>query len=395
MNLVFPFKNLTYNSLLQFFEQDKIQHITNELARNPSENIIDTDSDIDFYHKCLPNFENEILQIINTTTQETIDSFFTDLSTETDNLRDLIDKEYFMKQIAEWDATSQKEYDKLVENNTEEYFKQEERSKYRHLEEYEGYEPINPFALFETPKYRKTQIVNHNFYCITETPILINLGYTDKCYAILDELVKNFITISDNYGRLWRKGEVKSKAEKTIFLKPIVFFEGDHDLAFINKAATLLNKTDLLGRIEVRQRGSCNNLDKLWSILTENNWETSPQIKILIYDCDANRSDEDFGHVYRRTIPLINGHTIKRGIENLFPKATIERAIKHKNAFVDFKETKGTKRGEPYVEEINVINKDEKKNFCEWACDNGTEEDFTHFKIIFDIIEGILNISRS
>jgi len=58
-----------------------------------------------------------------------------------------------------------------------------------------------------------------------------------------------------------------------------------------------------------------------------------------------------------------------------------------KKAFVDFKKTVGIKRGVEYVEEMNEINKDEKKNFCQWACANGTTSDFQFFKVIFDIIE--------
>ena len=121
-----------------------------------------------------------------------------------------------------------------------------------------------------------------------------------------------------------------------------------------------------MNQIELRQRGGCDNLDNLWKILTKDNWETVPQTKILLYDCDTKKKNEDFGHIFKRIIPLISENRIKKGIENLFPNETIERAINFKKEFVDFKTINGTKRGEDYKEEENIINKDEKKNFCDW-----------------------------
>jgi len=36
------------------------------------------------------------------------------------------------------------------------------------------------------------------------------------------------------------------------------------------------------------------------------------------------------------------------------------------------------------------INKDEKGNLCNWLCENGTAEDFAHFKAVFQVIEEIV-----
>lgn len=156
-----------------------------------------------------------------------------------------------------------------------------------------------------------------------------------------------------------------------------------------------MNKKDILDQVVLRERGSCSNLDKLWNTLTTDNWETNPQTKILIYDCDTNRSDEDFGHIFRRTIPLVSDSIIKRGIENLFSNKIVEKAVAHKSAFVDYKRVQGTKRGEKYFKEENIINKDEKRNFCDWVCENGTADDFRNFSVVFQIIEDILESSST
>ncbi|QES90343.1 hypothetical protein [Rhizosphaericola mali] len=84
---------------------------------------------------------------------------------------------------------------------------------------------------------------------------------------------------------------------------------------------------------------------------------------------------------------FIERHIIQRGIENLFPESTINRAVEFKKEFVDFKTIKGTERGIPYEKTESIINKHEKRNFCNWLLENGTTEDFEHFQIIFDIIE--------
>lgn len=106
----------------------------------------------------------------------------------------------------------------------------------------------------------------------------------------------------------------------------------------------------------------------------------------MIYDCDTGRPSEDFGHIHRRCLPLIENHPIKRGIENLFPFATIEKGIAHKRAFIDYKLIDGFERGVKYTLEEYTINKEEKRNFCTWLCQHGDADDFKFFEIVFRTI---------
>lgn len=196
-----------------------------------------------------------------------------------------------------------------------------------------------------------------------------------------------YLDIVKKYGIPWSKGEIVSKVEQVPFLKPVVFVEGEHDITFIKKAAELLNKMDVLEKIELRQRGGWTNLDKIWNIYTDHNWETIPQKKLLLYDCDTNKEDQESGHIYKRIIPTISENKVSKGIENLFADDFIEKSVVEKPAFIDTTEVFKTRRGITTKTVTCEVNKDEKKNFCAWACDNGTREDFANFSVIFDLIE--------
>lgn len=387
MELTFPFRNWAYNSLLDFFKVGYIASFAK--AESDVKEWANEEFNVKFYQDRIPSFENEMIQIIDTTTQETIDHYFKTLAEDLNYARNLLDKKYLFEQVHKYNAEKLEEYNQSVENKTEEYFKSPYRQK-AHLEQYEeALHPVFTSSRIFSSAVGKVQKTNYNFYCIEEKLEYINPLLIDDYLNFLNEQFDLFKDVSNKYGFLWQEGKIKSKAGEAVKLKPILFCEGDIDVTLIGKAAEILNKKHLLESMELRHRGSCNNLDKLWNILIDNNWETVPQKKILLYDCDTNRPDEDFGHIYRRTIPKIEENIIQRGIENLFPIETIEKALAHKNEFVDFKTITGTERGVKYERTETIVNKHEKRNFCNWLLQNGTLEDFKHFQVIFDIIEQI------
>jgi hypothetical protein len=384
--LTFPFRNWAFNGLLKFFGMGMIEDYSNsnlEIDEWAAENF-----EVKFYQDRIPSFENELLQIVDTTTQETIDHYFSTLAEDIHYVKDLFTKENLIQKIEEWNNNELEKFNELVNKKTEDYSKEPDRNR-KHLETYEQESFLFP-ALGVIQSRRKTQRTNYNYYCIEDKLKYVNPEIVDKYLNFLDEQTNLFIVTAKKYGVPWEQGNIKSKAGTAIILKPILFCEGDIDVTLINKAAELLEKTVLLSKIELRYRGSCGHLDKLWSILTDNNWETVPQKKILLYDCDTNKQDEDFGHIHRRTISKINENIIQRGIENLFPEHTIKRALEYKKEFVDFKTITGTERGVAYEKAETIINKHEKRNFCNWLLENGKKEDFQHFKTIFDILETLV-----
>jgi len=90
--------------------------------------------------------------------------------------------------------------------------------------------------------------------------------------------------------------------------------------------------------------------------------------------------------------PLMSSNPIGNGIENLFSRESIERARTANVKFIDVTpELKRLVRGtEEIVPEKFEVNRQEKKNLCDWFCENGTVDDFRGLKVVFDLIEGAL-----
>ena len=175
--------------------------------------------------------------------------------------------------------------------------------------------------------------------------------------------------------------------------KPIVFVEGVTDVRYLEKAAEHLGRESLLAAVELKEGGGEGNMRKIWQNLGPSVGEIVPQQVVLLFDCECQDEDIGKGNVYRRTIPLQDQHPISKGIENLFESATLQRAREHKSAFIDIvDEHTETVRGNPTtVPEIWTINKHEKTNLCNWLCEHGTEDDFQHFEVIFELLKELLS----
>lgn len=173
--------------------------------------------------------------------------------------------------------------------------------------------------------------------------------------------------------------------------KPIVFLEGDYDIRYIKKASELFEKQELIEKITFIDADGYLNLNHIWQHKT-NLFKAIPNNMLLLYDCDTKVENCEKDKIYKRIIPFIETNYFDRGIENLFLKDTIDKAIEYKKAFVDYTpEMKQRKRGEELIiPEKYEVNKDEKGNLCNWLCENGTIDDFANFKIIFEILEDFL-----
>ena len=177
--------------------------------------------------------------------------------------------------------------------------------------------------------------------------------------------------------------------------KPIVFVDGVTDVKYLTRASEVLGFQHELSKIELRAGGGEANLKNAWNALK------SPAIRgliqhmvVLVHDCDSTVGDVDGDKVVRRRIQLMDKHPIMEGIENLFPRNTIERAQAHKAAFVDIDPARTkTVRGEDIdVPERWTINEDEKTNLCNWICDNGSVEDFETFHVVFGLLGEIAGL---
>ena len=176
--------------------------------------------------------------------------------------------------------------------------------------------------------------------------------------------------------------------------KPIVYLDGATDVKYLKRASELLNQETLLGKLELRDGGGCGNLKKIWKtppMLAE----VMTRIIVLLHDCDDEVPPQDKGNLIRQTIPMQRDHPIKKGIENLFGKGALEKALHDKPSFIDIDhEHTRTDQGKRItVPERWEINDNEKTNLCNWLCKNGTKDDFQHFKVIFQLLQDILHLA--
>ena len=176
--------------------------------------------------------------------------------------------------------------------------------------------------------------------------------------------------------------------------KPIVFVEGTTDQRYIEKASRLFEKEAVLESLEIRDGGGSGNLVKIWRDSVLPLTEMLPQQVLLLFDCDTGKLPDSKGKLVQRSITLQVQSPIKKGIENLFDKSTLEMARQHKPGFFTTEEEHGgtDEDGQPItIPEKWIINGSEKGNLCDWLCENGRLEDFEHFHLIFDLIEEALN----
>ena len=174
--------------------------------------------------------------------------------------------------------------------------------------------------------------------------------------------------------------------------KPILFVEGTTDEKYLRISAKLLGQQPMLDQFEIRDGNGARSLKNIWSGFAKIPPNFLSQKVVILFDCDYGGDPEDLENRFKRKIPEQVNHPIRKGIENLFGKSTIELARVHKPAFIDIDhERQRTERGTTItVPEKWSVNKDEKTNLCDWLCDHGTLEDFQHFSKVFDLLREIL-----
>ncbi|PKP02278.1 MAG: hypothetical protein CVU11_12515 [Bacteroidetes bacterium HGW-Bacteroidetes-6] len=175
--------------------------------------------------------------------------------------------------------------------------------------------------------------------------------------------------------------------------KALLFVEGDYDIRYLRKAADLLDKNEIIEYFKLIDSDGHGNITNVAKHFDSKLAEATPQKMLLLYDCDQNKNENQKGNVYKRVMPTIIENPIKKGIENLFPSLIIQKAKEFKTAFIDITpEIIKTERGaEIIIPELWEVNKDEKKNLCDWIIENGTLSDFENFSKVFDILEKIKN----
>ena len=171
--------------------------------------------------------------------------------------------------------------------------------------------------------------------------------------------------------------------------KPVVFLEGKTDEAYLQKAAELFGKEGVLAGLDLRDGGGKGNLDKIWKNLKPPLTDIVQQQVMLLYDADTNKTPEDRGKILKRVVHAHPENPIATGIENLFGRETLERALSYRKDFIDVVDAHSRQVGgrKENVPEVWGVNADQKTNLCNWLCDNGTPEDFKGFHGVFELLE--------
>ena len=171
--------------------------------------------------------------------------------------------------------------------------------------------------------------------------------------------------------------------------RSLVFVEGIIDVKYLRKAALLLEFKNLIEVAEIRDGDGSGGLNNIWKGLTRDHVERKRIV--VLYDPECERNDTK-GNMFRRSMIKFNDHPIQKGIENLFDRETLDRVRQERPKFIDVSdEHPKVARGEEIVvPETWMVNKDEKTNLCNWLCDNGTVDDFEHFKPTLQMLKDIL-----
>ncbi len=167
--------------------------------------------------------------------------------------------------------------------------------------------------------------------------------------------------------------------------KPLVLAEGKTDPIYIKKALELLNRKDILEKINIDSVGGTGKLDNTKKVI-----DASPRLLkhklLLLHDCDTCKSPLDKGLLSVRTLPKNEKNALfTKGIENLLqisPEYMCPEGKAEFNREFYIKHVKDC--GEYYVE-FNKI------KFCNWICKTrANRDDFEGFSVVIDILDKFL-----
>ena len=179
--------------------------------------------------------------------------------------------------------------------------------------------------------------------------------------------------------------------------KPVLIPEGETDIRYLEKAAQLLGKQETLDVFQSRDGGGAGKLTNIFRDFHAPLTELFQHPVVLLFDCDKNKPAKDKGRLYQRSIPLQPGNPMKTGIENLFTKITLERAMLADDILINIEYQHEAKVGghKEIVPERWTVNDSQKSRLCDWLCEFGDADDFQAFKEVFYILAEVLKVDSN
>ena len=169
---------------------------------------------------------------------------------------------------------------------------------------------------------------------------------------------------------------------------PILYMEGKTDIQYLRKAAELLHEESKLGGITIDEGGGSGGLTNIWRALLNLSDGLVPRKVMVLFDCEYQGSPDTKGNRFKCKNPAQNEHPIEKGIENLFGRVTLEKALSYDKSFINVEPGgPGILGGEEvWVQEKWTVNEKQKVALCDWLSENGSADDFQHFQLIIDLI---------
>ncbi|HII07389.1 MAG TPA: AAA family ATPase [Methanotrichaceae archaeon] len=177
--------------------------------------------------------------------------------------------------------------------------------------------------------------------------------------------------------------------------KPLVLTEGETDPIYIRTALDLLGHKDLLDQLDIDwvgrkdEHGNSINTGKdslnTAKRFIEANPNASNRSILLLYDCDANKSEENEEKIFVRTISRNpKNDKVTNGIENLLPSSLFD------DKFYYYKTKKQLGGGGEKIEK-----RLKKTEFCRYIChDRANHEEFKEFDRIVQILDEFIKLTR-
>ena len=234
---------------------------------------------------------------------------------------------------------------------------------------------LSTITNFILPKNTKVILATHSPTTVAKAPenSIYCINFNDKQDQIIGINNEEALELVSEGFVTFQEGMKISKKERMQ-----LYLEGTTDIDYVVKCLDLFEKNRIKNLLDFNDGGGERPMKTRYASFEKVVNEISFLSKYLfIYDCDVaveNLSVKDILHKVK--VNKISNNPINSGIENLFSKSTLERALKSNSKFIIINTHRIQHDGQTCEEEEWVVDLDQKRNLCDWLIENGTKEDF-------------------
>lgn len=192
--------------------------------------------------------------------------------------------------------------------------------------------------------------------------------------------------------------EEEIQKQMTESKKPVIFVEWPTDVRYIEKAASVLWKEEIIKWFDLQIIGE-NTPD--WTkhsndaalfaaeIFLSTNLNLLDNKIVILHDPENNIKKKEYENkLFIRKMESHSRKLIEKWIESLFSSEFMEKA-----RWINKRCFKKVTIEDWEIENAKIeVKQGQKNELCSWICTNGKIEDFSQFQSIFDELESILNI---